>query len=73
MLFLYNAGICFYTLLITLVSLKNKKAALWLNGRKGILERIESSIDKNKQYAWFHFASLGEFEQGRSVFGKTEG
>ena len=72
MLFLYNAGICFYTLLITLVSLKNKKAALWLDGRKGILERIESSIDKNKRYAWFHFASLGEFEQGRSVLEKLK-
>ena len=72
MLFLYNAGICFYTLLITLVSLKNKKAALWLDGRKGILERIESSIDKNKRYAWFHFASLGEFEQGRPVLEKLK-
>ena len=72
MLFLYNAGICFYTLLITLVSLKNKKAALWLDGRKGILERIESSIDKNKRYACFHFASLGEFEQGRPVLEKLK-
>jgi 3-deoxy-D-manno-octulosonic-acid transferase len=72
MLFLYNAGICFYTLLITLVSLKNKKAALWIKGRKGILERIERSIDKNKRYAWFHFASLGEFEQGRPVLEKLK-
>ena len=72
MLFLYNAGICLYTLLITLISLKNKKAAQWLNGRKGILERIESSIDKNKRYAWFHFASLGEFEQGRPVLEKLK-
>lgn len=72
MLFLYNAGIRLYTLLIALVSLKNKKAALWLKGRKGILERIETSLDKNKRYTWFHFASLGEFEQGRPVLEKLK-
>jgi len=72
MLFLYDAGIRLYTLLIALVSLKNKKAALWLKGRKGILERIETSIDKNKRYTWFHFASLGEFEQGRPVLEKLK-
>ena len=72
MLFLYNAGIRLYTLIIALVSLKNKKAALWLKGRKGILERIETSLDKNKRYTWFHFASLGEFEQGRPVLEKLK-
>ena len=72
MLFLYDAGIRLYTLLIALASLKNKKAALWLKGRKGILERIETSIDKNKRYTWFHFASLGEFEQGRPVLEKLK-
>jgi len=72
MLFLYNAGIRLYTLLIAFVSLKNKKAALWLKGRKGLLEQIERSLDKNKRYAWFHFASLGEFEQGRPVLEKLK-
>ena len=28
---------------------------------------IEVSLDRNKRYTWFHFASLGEFEQGRPV------
>jgi len=72
MLLLYNAGIRLYTLLIALVSLKNKKASLWLKGRKGILGRIETSLDKNKRYTWFHFASLGEFEQGRPVLEKLK-
>jgi 3-deoxy-D-manno-octulosonic-acid transferase len=72
MLFLYNAVIRLYTLLIALVSLKNKKASLWLKGRKGILEHIETSLDKNKRYTWFHFASLGEFEQGRPVLEKLK-
>lgn len=67
MLFLYNTGIYLYTLLIRIASLKNKKAAAWVNGRKGLIPLIESSLDKNKNYTWFHFASLGEFEQGRPV------
>ena len=46
---------------IWLASLFNKKAKLWLNGRKRqALVCCEDSI-------WFHFASLGEFEQGRPV------
>lgn len=67
MLFLYNTGIYLYTLFIRIASLKNKKAAAWINGRKGLIPLIESSLDKNKNYTWFHFASLGEFEQGRPV------
>jgi 3-deoxy-D-manno-octulosonic-acid transferase len=72
MLFLYDVGICLYTLLIALFSLKNKKAQFWTKGRKGVFELIERSIDKNKQYSWFHFASLGEFEQGRPVLEKLK-
>jgi 3-deoxy-D-manno-octulosonic-acid transferase len=67
MIFIYDVGIRLYTLLIALFSLKNKKAQFWLKGRKGLFELIEKSLDKNKQYFWFHFASLGEFEQGRPV------
>ncbi|WP_395805317.1 3-deoxy-D-manno-octulosonic acid transferase [Daejeonella sp.] len=72
MLFLYDAGICLYTLLIAIFSLKNKKAQFWIQGRKGLFERIEKSLEKNKKYAWFHFASLGEFEQGRPVLEKLK-
>ena len=61
MLLLYNLGITLYFLIIRIASLFNKKAALWLNGRKNMeLIRYNQSI-------WFHFASLGEFEQGRPV------
>ena len=67
MVFWYDIGIYFYTLLIRIASLKNAKAAAWINGRKGILQGIENSLDKHKRYTWFHFASLGEFEQGRPV------
>jgi 3-deoxy-D-manno-octulosonic-acid transferase len=67
MLFLYNTGIYLYTLFILIASFNNKKAAAWIKGRKGLLELIEKSLDKSKRYTWFHFASLGEFEQGRPV------
>jgi len=72
MLFLYDAGIRLYTLLIAIVSVKNKKAQLWLNGRKGLFELIEKNLDIKKEYSWFHFASLGEFEQGRPVLEKLK-
>lgn len=67
MLFLYNTGIYLYTLFIRIASIKNKKAAAWIKGREGLIPLIESRLDKNKRYTWFHFASLGEFEQGRPV------
>ncbi|RFZ81610.1 3-deoxy-D-manno-octulosonic acid transferase [Mucilaginibacter terrenus] len=61
MLFIYNIGIRIYYLLISIAALFNKKAALWIKGRRGqIVQPLPSSI-------WFHFASLGEFEQGRPV------
>lgn len=46
----------------------NSKAALWVNGRKGLMKRIESAMQFNKQpIIWMHAASLGEFEQGLPV------
>jgi 3-deoxy-D-manno-octulosonic-acid transferase len=72
MLFLYNTGIYSYTLLVRIASFKNKKAAAWIKGRKGLLELIEKSLDKSKRYTWFHFASLGEFEQGSPVIEKLK-
>lgn len=67
MRFLYNIGIYLYILLIRIASVKNKKAAAWINGRKDLLKLIEARLSKEKRYVWFHFASLGEFEQGRPV------
>lgn len=67
MFFLYNIVISIYFLMIQLFSLKNKKAKLWIEGRRDIFKKIDQKLDKNKLYVWFHFASLGEFEQGRPV------
>lgn len=58
---IYNIGILLYYLIIKSASLFNKKAALWIRGRNNqTIKKFEKSI-------WFHFASLGEFEQGRPV------
>ena len=67
MAFLYNIIIHFYLLLIRIFSLFNSKARKWLRGRKGIFKRIADEVDTEKKLAWFHCASLGEFEQGRPV------
>jgi 3-deoxy-D-manno-octulosonic-acid transferase len=69
-LFLYNLGIRIYYLLILFASIFNRKARLWINGRKRIFEQIHSKIDPNSSVIWFHCSSLGEFEQGRPVMEK---
>jgi len=61
MLLLYNTVIRLYFAAVWSASFFNRKARLWINGRKvRTFLRFENSI-------WFHFASLGEFEQGRPV------
>jgi 3-deoxy-D-manno-octulosonic-acid transferase len=50
-----------------LAGLFNPKAKLWVEGRKRIFQKIEKQVNREKQLAWFHCASLGEFEQGRPV------
>jgi 3-deoxy-D-manno-octulosonic-acid transferase len=61
MLLLYNLGVRFYFFLIFIASFFNKKAKLWINGRK------KTNYQQFSNSAWFHFASLGEFEQGLPV------
>jgi 3-deoxy-D-manno-octulosonic-acid transferase len=67
MLWLYKFAIFLYRIVLHIVALFNTKAKLFLNGRKDILYIIKKKIDVTKKHIWFHFASLGEFEQGRPV------
>jgi 3-deoxy-D-manno-octulosonic-acid transferase len=69
---LYTVSIYFYVLYIRIAALVSSKARLWIKGRKNIFEAIEKALEKDKdsgkpKIAWFHCASLGEFEQGRPV------
>lgn len=72
MLLLYIIGIQLYTLLIRIFSLFNPKAKLFINGRRNIFTLIAQKINPTEKHIWFHFASLGEFEQGRPVLEKLK-
>jgi 3-deoxy-D-manno-octulosonic-acid transferase len=66
-LLLYKAGIHF-------VSFWNKKAKLWISGRRNVFEELQTALSAvpNKKIIWMHSASLGEFEQGRPVLQKIK-
>jgi len=67
MLWLYNFAIFLYRILLSIASIFNIKAKLFLEGRQNIFKIINNKLDVTKRHIWFHFASLGEFEQGRPV------
>ena len=63
---LYNLGIHFYNLLMHFAALFNPKAKLWVEGRKGIFEKIKNEVNPG-YIVWIHAASVGEFEQARPL------
>lgn len=65
--FLYNIFILFYSIGIRIYSVFNKKAKQIVIGQKGILNKIYSATKESTDIVWFHAASLGEYEQGKSV------
>ena len=67
MRFIYSLTIRLYIIGIHIFSLFDKKARLWINGRKEIFKRLDETINREDKIIWFHAASLGEFEQGRPV------
>ncbi len=67
MLLIYNFGIRLYYLLALITSRFNKKAALWIEGRKNTFEILKNFEAGNNKVIWFHVSSLGEFEQGRPI------
>lgn len=64
---LYDIGIWFYEKTIHLATLRSRKAQLWCDGRRGLLQRIEQDTLACERVVWIHAASLGEFEQGRPI------
>ncbi len=57
-----------YPKIAWLISFSNPKANLWLNGRKGLFEKLAAAFYNNKKpVIWLHSASVGEFEQGLPV------
>lgn len=72
MLWIYNIGIIIYGLFVRLASLFNAKAKLFVAGRKNGFEKIAEKINPADRPIWYHFASLGEFEQGRPVLERLQ-
>jgi 3-deoxy-D-manno-octulosonic-acid transferase len=77
--FLYNLSIYLYHFIIWIVSPFNKKARQRISDlgfsisdfeKKIKISNPKSKIRNPKSVAWFHCASLGEFEQGRPVIEK---
>jgi 3-deoxy-D-manno-octulosonic-acid transferase len=70
---IYTLLIVCYGLSIRVAAIFDKKAALWIKGRKSYwasLEKVFGTppfIKPGRKLAWFHSASLGEFEQGRPI------
>ncbi|MBS1663954.1 MAG: 3-deoxy-D-manno-octulosonic acid transferase, partial [Bacteroidetes bacterium] len=78
----YHIFLWLYTVGIRLIAPWNRKAKLWLEGRKGLFERMREELRGDiagarersgadaggpGKVVWMHCSSLGEFEQGRPV------
>ncbi len=70
---IYQLGVRVYALLLWLATGTNRKAKLWIDGRKGLSRQLNALPEMSNVW-WFHCASLGEFEQARPLIeqAKTE-
>ncbi|MCF2486573.1 3-deoxy-D-manno-octulosonic acid transferase [Dyadobacter sp. CY347] len=67
---IYQSAISTVASLMRVAALFNHKIKLGVAGRDGLLNELEKSFQaqvNGRPVAWFHAASLGEFEQGRPV------
>jgi len=65
---LYHLAITIYHTALRIAALWHPKAQLWVNGRKGLLERIEREVRPHQgRTVWVHCSSLGEFEMARPI------
>jgi 3-deoxy-D-manno-octulosonic-acid transferase len=67
MRFIYKIAIQLFFAMLVLATPFNIKARRWLHGRRGNWKKLRKGLLTEKPVYWFHCASLGEFEQGRSV------
>jgi len=64
---LYNISIFFLRIVIRIAANFQTKANLFLTGRKHVFIKAKNDINPDLPLAWFHCASLGEFEQARPI------
>ncbi|MCB0460530.1 MAG: 3-deoxy-D-manno-octulosonic acid transferase [Flavobacteriaceae bacterium] len=72
MIFFYNIAVYITGFVLNIVSLFNKKIALFVNGRKETFAKLTTEFEGKSKVIWFHCASLGEFEQGRPIIEKCK-
>ena len=66
----YNtAFIPLFWFLLQIAALFNSKIRRGIEGRRGLIEKIERDISKltSKRRIWFHSSSMGEFEQAKPI------
>ncbi len=70
--FFYNIFLWVFKAGIHIASLFSQKASKWVQGRKGLFEKLAGAIPADEKIIWMHCASLGEFEQGRPLLEKMK-
>ena len=68
--FLYQLAMSAFLAVMRFAALFSSKVKLGVTGRDGLLDKLEKTVPtllNGRPVAWFHAASLGEFEQGRPV------
>jgi 3-deoxy-D-manno-octulosonic-acid transferase len=64
---MYTFLVHLYYSIVRVISLRNKKAALFIQGRKNWKTKLHDVASSLPECIWFHCCSLGEFEDGREV------
>lgn len=65
---LYRISIFSYRIAVSVASMFNEKAKKMHRGRHHLFDNLTSTFEsETSPIAWFHCASLGEFEQGRPI------
>ena len=65
---LYIFALFLYKQILGIISVFHSKAKKWNYGQKHVWEGLESTfVNNRKPVAWFHTASMGEFEQGKPI------
>ncbi|MBC7616043.1 MAG: 3-deoxy-D-manno-octulosonic acid transferase [Pedobacter sp.] len=72
MIWIYTIGIALFSVITKFAAIFNQKAKLFIEGRKNVFKEVSAKINPIDRPIWFHFASLGEFEQGRPVLEKVK-
>lgn len=72
MIVLYHIGIYLYLIVAKIISPFNKKASLFVSGRKRLIVRISEEFHPDSPVIWFHCSSVGEFEQARPLIEKIK-